>query len=94
MDRQRARSNASRAFSPLGSRARWGRVGYEGVGFAPAVGTYPAITGTRPRITTVQDSGRAGEARAGMANLYPLLAAALYETGFALEAGPLSTWRN
>jgi hypothetical protein len=42
----------------------------------------------------VQDSGRAGSAKAPLANLYPLIAAALYEIGFVGEAGPLATWRN
>jgi hypothetical protein len=27
-------------------------------------------------------------------DLYPLIAAALYEVAFANEAGPLATWRN
>ena len=80
--------------SVLGSRARWGRVGYAGEAFAPAVGTYRGIGGARARLTTVQDSGRAGSAKAPLANLYPLIAAALYETAFADEAGPLATWRN
>ena len=40
------------------------------------------------------DSGRSGPAKAPLANLYPLIAAALYETAFAREAGPLATWRN
>ena len=78
----------------LGARARWGRVGYNGVAFAPAVGTYTGIGGARARLTTVQDSGRAGAVKNPLANLYPLIAAALYETAFACEAGPLATWRN
>ena len=80
--------------SVLGSRARWGRVGYAGAAFAPAVGTYKGISGARARLTTVMDSGRSGPAKAPLANLYPLIAAALYETAFASEAGPLATWRN
>ena len=80
--------------SVLGPRARWGRVGYAGEAFAPAVGTYRGVGGARARLTTVQDSGRSGSAKAPLANLYPLIAAALYETAFAYEAGPLATWRN
>ena len=80
--------------SVLGSRARWGRVGYAGDAFAPAVGTYTGIGGARARLTTVQDSGPPGPAKAPLANLYPLVAAALFETAFAREAGPLATWRN
>jgi hypothetical protein len=52
------------------------------------------VRGARARLTTVQDSGRSGSAKAPLANLYPLIAAALYETAFADEAGPLATWRN
>lgn len=78
----------------LGSRARWGHVGYEGNAFAPAQCTYPGIDGSHARITTVADSGRAGQVRPALANLYPLIAAALYEVAFATEAGPLATWRN
>ena len=80
--------------SVLGSRARWGRVGYAGQAFAPAVGTYEGIGGARARLTTVADSGRSGTTKAPLANLYPLIAAALFETAFASEAGPLATWRN
>ena len=91
------RSGARRASmdtSVLGSRARWGRVGYAGDAFAPAVGTYAGIGGGRARLTTVQDSGRAGSVKAPIANLYPLVAAALFEAAFAREAGPLTSWRN
>lgn len=80
--------------SLLGSRARWGRVGYTGEAFAPAVDTYKMIGGARARLTTVADSGRSGDVKAPLANLYPLIAAALFETAFASEAGPLATWRN
>jgi hypothetical protein len=80
--------------SVLGERARWGSVGYSGDGFAPAPATYGAINATRVRLTTVADSGRAGDSRETLINLYPLAAAALYEVAFACEAGPLSTWRN
>src|SRR5206468_3653456 len=77
----------------LGDRARWGRVGYAGSAFAPAPQTYPEINGTRVRLTTVADSGR--ELRPGaLVNLYPLVAAALYEIAFVREVGLLDTWRN
>ncbi len=78
----------------LGNRARWGKVGYAGEGFAPAPGTYRGLDAARARLTTIADSGRARKDRAGFANLYPLAAAALYEIAFACEAGPLATWRN
>jgi hypothetical protein len=87
-------SAAHRSASILGSRARWGRVGYNGPAFAPAPSTYRGVNAGRARLTTVQDSGRPGPAKAPLANLYPLIAAALYELGFAHEAGPLATWRN
>lgn len=80
--------------SVLGERARWGCVGYAGDAFAPAQATYAGMNATRVRLTTVADSGRAGQSRDALINLYPLAAAALYEVGFAREAGPLSTWRN
>jgi hypothetical protein len=48
----------------------------------------------RPHFTSVSDSGRATSVRPALANLYPLIAAALYEAAFALELGPLSTWAN
>ena len=80
--------------SILGPRARWGRVGYTGAAFAPAPGTYQGVDGRRAHLTTVQDSGRAQSVKAPIANLYPLIAAALYELAFANEAGPLATWRN
>ena len=78
----------------LGNRARWGKVGYAGHGFAPAPGTYRGLDATRARLTTIADSGRAPQDRNEFANLYPLAAAALYEVAFASEAGPLATWRN
>ncbi len=80
--------------SILGSRARWGRVGYNGSAFAPAPGTYAGVAGERAQLTTVHDSGRARSVKAPIANLYPLIAAVLYEVAFANEAGPLDTWRN
>ena len=87
-------ASTTRKASVLGSRARWGRVGYNGAAFAPAPGTYEGVDGGRARLTTVHDSGRARSVKAPIANLYPLIAAALYEVAFANEAGPLDTWRN
>jgi hypothetical protein len=77
----------------LGERARWGRVGYAGAAFAPARGTYLGTCAIRVWLTSIADSGR-GPDRVSLANLYPLVAAALYELAFAREAGPLSTWSN
>ena len=77
----------------LGERARWGRVGYAGAAFAPAQETYKGTNATRIKLTTVADSGRSPD-KPYLANLYPLVAAALYELAFAREAGPLATWRN
>jgi hypothetical protein len=76
----------------LGTRARWGAVGYAGEAFAPAPDTYLTIR-TRLAFSTVEDSGEE-LAGAALANLHPLVAAALYEAAFAMEAGPLSTWTN
>jgi hypothetical protein len=77
----------------LGARAAWGGVGYTGEAFAPARRTYAGVDGVRLNYTTVADSGAVMDSRA-LANLYPLLAAALYESGFAREAGPLTTWSS
>ena len=80
----------------LGSRALWGRVGYTGDAHAPTQETYPGIDAIGLRYTTVQDSGSHPMPGAGaeLANLVPLMMAALYEVGFAWEAGPLTTWSN
>ncbi len=80
----------------LGTRALWGRVGYEGDAHAPARETYPGIDAVGLLYTTVQDSGphpRPGDG-AQLANLIPLMMAALYDVGFAWEAGPLTSWSN
>ena len=92
MQREQVRLGSGVAL--LGDRARWGKVGYAGRGFAPAPGTYRGLDATRARLTTIADSGRAPQDRTQFANLYPLAAAALYEVAFAREAGPLATWRN
>ncbi len=78
----------------LGTRARWGRVGYSGEAFAPALETYRWLDSGRVTLTSVADSGRLGSGRRGLANLHPLAAAALYEIAFVQEFGPLATWRN
>jgi hypothetical protein len=80
----------------LGNRARWGKVGYAGAAHAPAHGTYPGIDALRLRYTTIDDSGRYPMPGAGaeLANLVPLVMAALYDVGFAWEAGPLTSWNN
>src|SRR5687768_10937764 len=75
----------------LGRRACWGQVGYAGQAHAPALGSYAGIDPVRPMLTTIADSGRTPNQRAALANLHPLIAAALFEAGFAAEAGPLST---
>jgi hypothetical protein len=75
----------------LGSKAFWGRVGYAGEPFAPSPSTYAGVS--LAAVMTVADSGRL-DGRGALANLLPLVAAALYESGFASEAGPLSTWSN
>jgi hypothetical protein len=78
----------------LGSRALWGWVGYAGEAFAPADGTYAGIDALALAYTTLADSGTHPRSGGALANLYPLVAAALYEAGFAWEAGPLSSWNN
>lgn len=80
----------------LGNRALWGRVGYQGDAHAPTPGTYAGIDALNLRYTTTNDSGAYPMPGEGspLANLTPLVAAALYEVGFAWEAGPLSTWSN
>ena len=78
----------------LGDRAVWGRVGYAGTAHAPAKGTY-SIDATTLEYTTVEDSGAYPSAAEGdIANLAPLVMAALNEVGFAWEAGPLTSWSN
>ena len=91
---QREQVHLEPGLALLGERARWGKVGYAGRGFAPAPETYRGLDAARARLTTIADSGRAPQDRTTFANLYPLAAAALYEIAFACEAGPLATWRN
>ena len=78
----------------LGTKALWGRVGYNGTAFAPALSTYAGVDAERLAYTSVADSGQHPKRGRGLANLYPLIAAALYEAAFAAELGPLSSWSN
>lgn len=81
----------------LGAQARWGRVGYAGEAFAPAEGTYAGVSATGLNYTHVNDSGphpMPGTRDAALANLMPIVLGAMWESAFALEAGPLSTWSN
>lgn len=93
---KRTRTNSideslSRVWSAIGT---FERRGSRTSSFVPADGTYRGVDRARAYITTVQDSGRAHALRAAMAELSPFIVAALYETAFCWEAGPLSTWRN
>ena len=80
----------------LGDRAFWGKVGYTGDAHAPVTGTYPGIDALGLSWTTVQDSGNHPMPGSGaqLANLIPLMMAALYDIGFAWEAGPTTDWSN
>ena len=80
----------------LGTRALWGKVGYAGEAYAPSEGTYPGIDAIGLLWTTVADSGTHPMPGSGaeLANLTPLVMAALYDIGFAWEAGPLTSWSN
>ena len=74
-----------------------GRIRYRGDAYAPAARTYQAADLRTFNITTLADSGYAPSAAARVAHLgslAPLVLAALWESAFAYEAGPLSTWRN
>ena len=79
----------------LGDRAVWGGVGYTGTMHALCEGTYPGIDALALNYSTVDDSGDFPTAADGaLANLRPLIMAAMYEVGFAWEAGPLTSWSN
>lgn len=78
----------------LGGTARWGHVGYEGAPYSPPEEAYPGVDTKSPRYTTVEDTGSHPRRGPGLANLQPLIAAALWDAAFALEYGPLSTWNN
>jgi len=78
----------------LGSRAVSRCVAYDGRAFAPAPGTYAGVDAAKLNYTTEADSGRHPRSGRALGNLYPLVAAAMYEAAFAAEFGPLSTWSN
>lgn len=68
-----------------------------GAAFAPSDATYPGVSVRRLYMTTVADPASASSAGERLTDLGPvgaLALAALWEAGFALEAGPLSTWAN
>ena len=70
---------------------------YSGEAYAPAASTYPAASVQTFNLTTIADSGYGPSAVKRVADLGPLgplALAALWESGFAFEAGPLSTWSN
>ena len=72
-------------------------VSYRGEPFAPAGGTYRAVSTRSLNLTTVVDSGYGPSAIdriAALGSLGPLALSAIWEAGFAFEAGPLSTWNN
>jgi len=72
-------------------------VTYAGDGFAPAVASYAVVNARTLNLTTVADSGYGPGPTMRIADLgavAPLALAALWEAGFAFEAGPLSTWSN
>jgi hypothetical protein len=72
-------------------------VHYRGVAFAPAACTYVAADMKRFPFSTLADSGYEPSATVRVAALgavAPLAIAALWESAFAFEAGPLSTWSN
>ena len=80
----------------LGDRARWGGVAYVGSAFAPSDRTYAGINPRTLNYTHRADSGVFPGAFSGgqLANLVPLVLASMWETSFAREKGPLSTWSN
>ena len=82
-----------KALRTRGSRA----VSYRGEPFAPAAKTYPVVSTGSLNLTTIADSGygpSATDRLADLGALGPLALAAVWEAGFAFEAGPLSTWSN
>lgn len=79
--------------SPLTERL----VHYSGDAFAPAADTYVVADMKTFNFTTRADSGYAPTPVTRVAHLgsiAPLALAALWESAFAFEAGPLSTWSN
>lgn len=87
----------SKREAALGELASWGSVGYTGRAFAPAAASYAGVDFDTLNYTHVADSGPyplPRGRRAELGNLVPLIHAMQWEAGFALEGGPLSTWRN
>lgn len=78
----------------LGRQLLGSRIGYVGRAHAPASGTYQGIEAAGLGYLSVADSGIPESSPVALRALAPLIAAALYEIGFAWEAGPLSTWSN
>lgn len=73
------------------------RVFYRGEPFAPPACAYALASTKSLPLTTLDDSGYGPpptELLARLGSVAPLALAALWEAGFALEAGPLSTWSN
>jgi hypothetical protein len=80
----------------LGAVASWGAVGYAGRAFAPSDHTYGGVSAGHMNYTHRADSGDYPMAFSGgaLANLVPLVLSSMWESAFALEAGPLTTWSN
>lgn len=87
---------ATRTEEVLGERARWCGVAYSGAAFAPSDRTYAGVNPRTLNYTHRSDSGRFPAAFSGgaLANLVPLVLSAMWESAFAREAGPLSSWSN
>ena len=83
--------------TPKVQRPAAGFVRYVGEAFAPAARTYRTASMRTLNLTTLADSGYAPTPVNRVAELgavAPLALAALWESAFAFEAGPLSTWSN
>jgi hypothetical protein len=80
----------------LGDRAAWRGVAYTGAAFAPSDRTYAGVNPRTLNYAHRADSGKFPGAFSGgaLANLVPLVLAAMWEAAFVREAGPLSTWSN
>lgn len=74
---------------------RYSKVSYYGRPFAPTASTYVGIDSSALIFATHADTGVAINRRTSETRvLHPLIAAALFEVGFATEGGPLATWCN
>ena len=80
----------------LGERARWRSVAYNGAAHAPSDRTYGGVNPRTMNYTHRADSGEfpGSLTNGALANLVPLVLSAMWESAFAREAGPLSTWSN